>query len=70
MQLTRVKSGQPNVHVFVEGLNKINIKSYGIFHRDFTSNPNPFYGKKKKQIKKICYLFIIFIKTKFGENFE
>ena len=54
--------------VLREGFNKKNIKSYGIFHPKIT--PPPFDGKKTFFFHNFLYVFIMFIITKFGENFE
>ena len=53
-----------------EGFNKKNIKSYGIFHPNFTPPPPPFDEKKPFFSTIFCYVFIMFVITKFGENFE
>ena len=51
-----------------EGFNKKNIKSYGIFHQNFTTPP--FYWKKTLFSHNFFYVFIMFITTQFGENFK
>ena len=47
-----------------------NIKSYGIFHPNFTPPPTPLRWKKTFFSTIFFYVFIMFIITKFGENFE
>ena len=49
---------------------KTNIKSYGILHPNFPPPPPPFDGKKHFFPHNFLYVFIMFIITKFGENFE
>ena len=53
----------------MEGINKKNIKSYGIFHPNFTPHP-PSMEKNINFPHFFFYVFIMFVITKFDENFE
>ena len=53
-----------------EGFNKKNIKSYGIFHPNFTPPPPPSMEKNHFFSSIFFYVFILFIISKFSENFE
>ena len=53
----------------MEGFNKKNIKSCGIFHLNFTPTHHP-STEKNIFFPQFFYVFIMFIITKFGDNFE